>query len=114
MWGGNGFEHILQSDTVHGRSLFESKLYSLGICGVLLLQPRIEHITVPQAKCSPARLFLLNIGNGFRLSHDFNEANAVPSGETAIGEESEIKTLLLPDIVHYIDNLQGQHILTKI
>ena len=96
-----------------GGVLNTNRIDSLSICRVLLLQPWIENIAVPQAKAS-TRLVFLDIGYGLWFSHYFNEANAMASGETAIRQETEIKTLLLPDVVHYVDDLQSQHILTKV
>ena len=61
---------------------------SLRLCGVLLLEPGIEHIAVPEPQLGPGRLLLLDVGNGVGLPYDLNEPHTIACGQAAIGEES--------------------------
>lgn len=60
---------------------------SLHFGWVLLLEPGVEEAAVPQANLGAALGLLLDVGDGLRATDHFNEANAVASGEAAIGKQ---------------------------
>lgn len=61
-------------------------LVQLAAVWILLLEPLQQKFPIKSSTGTP--LLLLNLGNGGGIQNDFNQANLVPSGQTAIGNHS--------------------------
>lgn len=130
-----------QSESFWELPLCQSSSYSLGI---LRFEPVKQGVLVEGSGSGAVAAVTLDVGNCVRVLHNLDEPHFVPGRQAAVRDHPvfakkwtalrladkispctrgnccknqllpEIQTFFLPQILHELDHLQGQHVLSKV
>ena len=91
---------------------FLAGFFQIVLAVVLLLQPVQQHLLIEGAQCH-LRL-LLDVADSVGLLHHLYDALLEPGGQTAVGDHVQVQSVLQPEVVHYLQHLQRQHVLSQV